>query len=274
MAASMNARGNVLIAYRDGTPTPVSILEWPSTKVTGPSGGRDRYTLYVSAIGDGRHQFHSIRIDQQDNIWGVSSTAKEIVGFSPDGKFLGRFSHARLDAPADIAWDANGNLFVADNGTVPKVVKFDRGGRFVAETPTDNASNDTLKSSHSLATDAAGNVYVADGVRSRIAVFDNGLAPRASYYGIGDPWALCIARGPREYLYSASNPDKSDGGDREVGGEIYRLSVEGSVLGRARGDAVGVGTFPALHHIDCREPNALVGVGLRDYVYTITFVTQ
>jgi hypothetical protein len=58
-------------------------------------------------------------------------------------------------------------------------------------------------------------------------------------------------------------------------GEIYRLSVEGTVLGRVRGDTAGVGTFPTLHHIDCRGPNALVGVGLNaDHVWTIKFVAQ
>lgn len=272
VASSMDSRGHILIAYRGGDP-PISILEWNPSNVDGPAGA-PRYTL-LKAIGDGQQQFHSIRVDQHDNIWGVSSTAREIVAFGADGGLLLRFSHARLDAPADIAWDAAGNLFVADDGSVPKVVKFDRRGRFVAETPTDNASNDTLKSSHSLATDAVGNVYVADGERSRIAVFDNALTPRAFYYGIGDPWALCIARGPREYLYSASNPDKSDGGhDRRVG-EIYRLSVDGTALGRARGDDAGVGMFPTLHHIDCRGPDDLIGVsGIPGYVWAIKFVAQ
>lgn len=275
VASSMNSRGHLLIAYRDGDP-PISILEWNPSNVVRSAGapGRDRYNVYVKAIGDGQQQFHSVRVDQHDNIWGVSSTAKEIVEFSPDGGPLLRFSNARLDAPADIAWDANGNLFVADNGSVPKVVKFDRRGRFVAETRTDNASNDTLKSSHSLATDAVGNVYVADAERSRIAVFDNGLTPRAFYYGMGDPWALCIARGPREYLYSASNPDKSDGRRDRMVGEIYRLSVDGTVLGQARGDEAGVGMFPTLLHIDCRGPNELVGVGIPDYVWAIKFVAQ
>jgi hypothetical protein len=275
VASSMDSRDHLLIAYRDGDP-PVSILEWNPSIVSRSAGapGRDRYNVYVQAIGDGQQQFHSIRVDQHDNIWGVSSTAKEIVEFSPEGGLLLRFSNARLDAPADIAWDANGNLFVADNGSVPKVVKFDRRGRFVAETPTDNASNDTLKSAHSLATDAAGNVYVADGASSRIEVFDNRLTPRAFYYGIGDPWALCIARGPREYLYSASNPDKRDGRSGYIAGEVYRLSVDGTILGRARGDEAGLGRFPTLHHIDCRGPNELVGVGIPDYVWTIKFVAQ
>lgn len=180
VASSMDSRGHIFIAYRDGDP-PISILEWNPSDVIRSAGapGRDRYNVYVKAIGDGQQQFHSIRVDQHDNIWGASSTAKQIVEFTPEGGILLRFSHARLGAPADVAWDAHGNLFVADNGSVPKVMKFDRRGRFVAETPTDNASNDTLKSSHSLAIDAIGNVYVADGERSRIAVFDNGLTPRA-----------------------------------------------------------------------------------------------
>jgi hypothetical protein len=159
----------------------------------------------------------------------------------------------------------NGNLFVADNGSPPRVVKFDRRGRFVAQTASSASSNDALRSAHSLAADRSGNVYVADAESSRIAMFDNGLTPRALFHGIGEPWALCIAPAPNEYLYSASNPDKDDGGRFHTIGEVFQLSLDGAILGHARGDAPTRGTFPTLHHLDCRRPDELIGVGITDY---------
>jgi sugar lactone lactonase YvrE len=61
-----------------------------------------------------------------------------------------------------------------------------------------------------VAVDANGNVYVADGGNARIHVFSNALAPVAVYDTVGSPWALCITSGPHQYLFSASNLDRTD----------------------------------------------------------------
>jgi DNA-binding beta-propeller fold protein YncE len=68
-----------------------------------------------------------------------------------------------------------------------------------------------MKNAHSIAVDRSGKVYVADGGNARIEVFDNRLNWQASYEGVGRPWSLCITPGPRQYLYSASNPEATDG---------------------------------------------------------------
>lgn len=119
---------------------------------------------------------------------------------------------------------------------------------------------------HSLATDASGNVYVADSGNARIQVFDNSLNPHAVYDYIGTPWAVCVTKGPRQLLYSASNPDK---GESRRTAEIYQRELDGTILGKVVGDGAGK-VILTLRHIDCVDENTIVGVGYLD-LRRITF---
>jgi sugar lactone lactonase YvrE len=165
----------------------------------------------------------------------------------------------------DVAWDANGNLFVADGGAQPRIVKYDSRGRFLAATARRGSRRGIFNRPHSLATDANGNVYVADGGNARIQVFNNNLNRLAAYYGMGTPWALCITRGRHQYLYSASNPDKTDSRHEYSVGEVYKLELDGTILGKAVGDDASRGLFPILHHIECRKANEIIGAAIIDF---------
>ena len=276
VATAMNSRGHVLMSYRDSDP-PTRILEW----VQQPRGPwRSPEDLYVTEIGRGLQEFHSIRIDRQDNLWAVSSNGKEAVKFSPEGEVLLRFgrrpeadteldakaSQQYLESPLDLAWDANGNLFVADGGAQPRIVKYDSRGRFLAAAGRRGSRPGSFNAPHSLATDANGNVYVADGANTRIQVFNNNLTFLTAYHGMGTPWAICITKGRHQYLYSASNPDKNDSRRPEypAAGEVYKLELDGTILGKVVGDDASRGLFPILHHIECRNANQIIGVGIVD----------
>jgi hypothetical protein len=73
-------------------------------------------------------------------------------------------------------------------------------------------------------------VYVADGGNARIQVFDNALNLRAVRDTIGTPWAICITRGSRQFSYSASNSDMSEGARGTA--ETYKLELDGTILGK------------------------------------------
>jgi hypothetical protein len=253
------------------------------------SPGAVRYEAYVREIGHGLQEFHSIRIDQHDDVWAVSPSAKEIIKFSPEGEVLLRFgrkpetdadlepgrpdtvlSRPYLENPLDLAWDANGNLFVVDDGDQPRIVKYDSRGRFLAAAGRRGSRPGRLNAPHSLATDATGNVYVADGGNVRIQVFNNNLSLLAAYYGAGTPWAICITKGRHQYLYSASNPDKDDTRRAFTTGEVYKLELDGTILGRVVGDDASRGFFPFLHQIECRKANAILGVGINGWLPQIT----
>jgi hypothetical protein len=138
-------------------------------------------------------------------------------------------------------------------------------GRFLATTAGRGSGPGISYAPHSLATDANGNVYVADGGNARIQVFNNNLNLLATYYGMGAPWAICITRGRHQYLYSASNPDKTDNRRHEYSvGEVYKLELDGTILGKVVGDDASRGSFQILHHIECRRANEIIGVDIAD----------
>jgi hypothetical protein len=117
----------------------------------------------------------------------------------------------------------------------------------------------TIESSHTIATDAKGNVYVGDRSNSRIQVFDNDLTFKAIYDQVGAPWAVCISPGPHQYLYSSnSNPDSNNSLISAVTGEIYKMELDGTILGKFGHAGKKLGEFSTVHEIDCRNENELL----------------
>jgi hypothetical protein len=107
--------------------------------------------------------------------------------------------------------------------------------------------------------DANGNVYVGDRGNRRIQVFSNDLTLRAIYDNVGAPWALCITPGPHQYLYSSnSNPDNNNSINSAVSGEIYKMELDGTVLGKFGSPGKQLGEFGTVHSIDCKNPNELI----------------
>ena len=106
---------------------------------------------------------------------------------------------------------------------------------------------------NSLAVDAAGKVYVADLGNKRIQVFDNDGNYKTQYTGIGAPWAVCISPGPHQYLFSSNSnpPDSLDNG------EIYKMELNGTVIGKFGTAGKGPKEFGTVNEIDCRNPNTL-----------------
>ncbi len=78
-----------------------------------------------------------------------------------------------FNRPADVAWDAAGNIYVADGiGTNNRVAKFDKDGRFIKHWGSTGAGQGQFTGVKAIAIDAQGNVYVADAGNKRIQVFD------------------------------------------------------------------------------------------------------
>jgi DNA-binding beta-propeller fold protein YncE len=102
--------------------------------------------------------------------------------------------------------------------------------------------------------DSNGNVYVADRGNNRIQVFDNDGNFKSSITTGGDPEAICISPGAHQYLYSSnSNPQN----DLDKGGEIYKLELNGTVVGKFGQAGKGPKDFGSVNAIDCRNPNSL-----------------
>jgi len=233
---------------------------------------------YVREIGEGLYGFafaHAVRVDPQDNIWAVDEGSNMVIKFNPAGRVVLVLGHRPevvegvpagtepepyiFSRPTDVAWDAAGNIFVSDGYGNSRVVKYDKDGRFLKAVGTKGSAPGQLNLPHTIAADAKGNIYVGDRSNSRIEVFDNGLEFKAIYDNVGAPWAVCITPGPHQYLYSSnSNPDNNNAQTMALTGEIYKMELDGTILGKFGKPGKQLGEFGTVHEIDCRNPNELL----------------
>jgi DNA-binding beta-propeller fold protein YncE len=241
----------------------------------------DQEGNYVREISPRNYAFafaHTVRVDPQDNVWAVDEGTNMIVKFNPAGKevmTMGRRPEsAEGDTPGgfnfhpvlpgdtprptqpysfsretDVAWDAAGDIFVSDGYGNARVVKYDKDGRFVKAigSAVKGKEPGQFSTPHTIATDAKGNVYVGDRGNSRIQVFDNDLVLRAVWTGVGAPWAICITPGPKQYLYSS-----------DAVGPVYKLDLEGHVMGKFGAPGKQMKQFGWIHEMNCTSENELL----------------
>ena len=244
----------------------------------------DQKGTFLKEIGEGLYGFafaHAVRVDAQDNIWAVDEGTNMIIKFNPEGKVLmvlGRRPESvegipitpapaapvppaqkyTFNRPTDVTWDAAGDIFVSDGYGNSRVVKYDKNGKFITSVGTKGAAPGQLNLPHSITSDAKGNVYVADRSNRRIQVFDNDLTYKTLYDQVGAPWALCVTPGSHQYLYSSnSNPDNNNSEIGAVTGEIYKMELDGTIVGKFGKTGKGLGDFSTVHEIDCRNENEL-----------------
>ena len=240
---------------------------------------------FVREIGTGIYGFlfaQAVRVDAQDNVWAVDRGSNNIIKFDSAGHFLqvlsrkpesinpaptaggagrGRGGAAgqgtqgdSFNRPTDIAFDAQGNMFVSDAYANARVVKLDKTGRFIKSWGSRGTEPGQFDMPMSVAVDAKGNVYVADMKNQRIEVFDNDGNFKSQIAGVGTPSTLCISPGAHQYLYSSnSNPPESFDG-----GEIYQMELDGKVIGKFGTAGKLAKEFGSTNSIDCRNPNALL----------------
>jgi DNA-binding beta-propeller fold protein YncE len=249
---------------------------------------------FVREIGKNLYGFafaHTVRVDRAGNLWATDEGTNMIMKFNPAGRVtmvLGRRAEAVEEAPpmpagqmprpgwgsfnrpTDVAWDNAGNVYIADGYNNSRVVKVDANGRWVKTWGDRGAGPGQFNILHSIASDTRGNIYVADRTNRRIQVFDGdgnfqrqftidvpftrdvnvmlGGAPGPNSLSVsGAPWAICITPPPNQVLYSAD----------AVPGRIYKLSLDGKVLGVLGEAGKQIRQFGWIHEIACPSENEL-----------------
>lgn len=264
-----NSKGHVFVFARSGE---TRLFEF------------DQNGAFVKEFGVGSYGFafaHAVRVDKDDNVWAVDEGTNVVQKFSPDGKLLmvlgkrpdpleqiaqtpggGQYSGANrpytFHRQTDIAWDPAGNIFVSDGYGDSRVVKFDKEGTFIKAVGTRGDGPLQFSTPHAIAVDAKGMVYVADRGNSRIIVLDNDLNQKSVYDHVGAPWAVCISQGPHQYLYTSNSfPTGNNFDQAAMTGEVYKMELDGTVLGKFGSPGHGFKQFSSIHQMDCRNPDEL-----------------
>src|SRR4030088_3167033 len=237
---------------------------------------------------------HTVKVDKDDNIWGTDKGSDMVIKFNPEGRVVMVFGrkqeasdegteplkHVKPPLPpvdgmfrqvTDVAWDAAGNTYITDGYVNSRVAKTDKDGNWLKSWGEPGDQPGQFNTPHSIAIDARDNIYVADRGNRRIQVFDTdgkflrqftidvpvdpnarpaiGNKPTAATGTMapGAPWAICITPAPNQILYS------SDG----FPGRIYKLSLEGKVLGVFGKSGKQLGQFGWVHEIACPSESEL-----------------
>ncbi|MEP7105886.1 MAG: LuxR C-terminal-related transcriptional regulator [Chloroflexota bacterium] len=116
------------------------------------------------------------------------------VGFAGDG---GPAAAARLNAPHGLAFDGEGNLYIADTGN-NRVRRVTPTGTI--STVAGTGSPDQLKFPTGLAVDAGGNLYVADTGNNRVRKIDSRGRLSTVAAQLDQPLGVAVNRNGRLYI--------------------------------------------------------------------------
>ncbi len=183
----------------------------------------------------------------------------------------------RFRQPTDVTWDPAGDIFISDGYVNSRVAKYDKNGNWVKSWGERGTGQGQFNTVHSIAADAQGTIYVADRFNRRIQVFDSdgnfkreikidvpfdektarmaiGNKPdltdyqkKGGTFTPGAPWALCITPPPKQVLYASD----------AYPGRVYKLSLDGKLLGVLGESGKQLKQFGWIHEIACPSENVL-----------------
>jgi len=288
---AVNSKGHVFVFTRSNSaggpayaPTAAQLLEF------GPKGEFVREIgkgLYAWSFA------HTVRTDKDDNIWAVDKGSDMIVKFNQAGRVAMVFGRRKESAdeetkpwehpnpplpavdglfrqPTDVAWDSEGNIYISDGYINSRIAKYDRNGDWVKSWGQRGTGQGQFNLPHAIAVDRNNNIYVGDRSNRRIQVFDtegkflrmftidvppvpgthavNGNTPTGDALArvIGAPNSICIPPGASQVMFV---------GESTFPGRIFKVSLEGKVLGVIGRSGRQLKQFSGAHQLACPSEN-------------------
>lgn len=148
---------------------------------------------------------------------GSKPLGDDVLKFSPTGKLLmvlgtpGRYGYDahHFNQPSAVITAPNGDIFVADGHELtntdapPRIVKFNKYGKFLMAWDICTAGPQTSDCSHSLAMDTQGRLFVADRGNSRVDIFSEDGKRLAEWKQFGRPSGVYVDK--HDILYVADS---------------------------------------------------------------------
>jgi len=134
----------------------------------------------------------------------------------------------------DMTWDAAGNTYISDGYINSRVAKVDKKGRWLMSFGEPGDKPGQFNTPHSIASDAQGNIYVADRGNRRIQVFD-GSGKYLRQITIDVPFDYASAA-PGDWEEACAGCYRHNGAGRSLDGVHYAGTESGALrLGRFSG---------------------------------------
>ncbi len=181
-----------------------------------------------------------------------------------------------FDEVTDVAFDPDGNVYFSDGYNNARVAKYDTDGNWITSWGERGSEPGQFRVPHGIAADNQGRIYVADRSNNRIQVFESdgtfvqqitladlrrqvplpadyepnipsfGQLPDGSYNSLW-PNSICITSGPNPVMFTQDM----------FPGRIYKMSLDGTVLGYLGRDGQAIGQFAWIHGLACPSANEL-----------------
>jgi DNA-binding beta-propeller fold protein YncE len=291
---AVNSKGDIFVLSRGNTTGPAYGAAAAQLLEFSPRGTFLReigHGLYAWSFA------HAVRIDRQDNIWVADKGSDMVIKFNPQGRVVmvfgrkqeasdegtGPLKHPKPPLPpedgmfrqvTDMAWDKAGNTYISDGYINSRIAKVDKNGNWLQSWGEPGNQPGEFNVPHNIALDAEDHIYVADRGNGRIQVFDTGgkflrqitinvPVARNARPAIGNqpvlpvlgsqtmapgaPWTLCITPPPNQVLFTSD----------AYPGRIYKLSLEGKVLGVLGESGKQLKQFGWIHEIACPSENEI-----------------
>jgi hypothetical protein len=177
-----------------------------------------------------------------------------------------------FNQPTDVAWDSQGNAYITDGYINSRVAKVSNRGEWLASWGALGAGPLQFDTPHGAAVGPNDEIFIADRGNRRVQVLDPSgkfirqftvdvPVPPGTKAAIGDPPtnlktgslapgapdALCMTPGPNPVLFV---------GDLYPG-RVYKVSLDGKVLGVYGKSGKNLGEFGWIHAIACPSENEI-----------------